>query len=46
MVSSCAKGVLDQEELFTERVIKCWNSLPKKVEMFKRCVDMALSDMV
>jgi len=37
---------------FTERVVKHWNRLPRKVvespsrEVFKKCVDMALQNMV
>ena len=40
-----------RKNFFTERVIKCWNRLPREVvespslEVFKKRVDMALQDM-
>jgi len=41
-----------RKNLFTERVVKHWNRLPREVaespslEVFKKRVDMALQDMV
>jgi len=41
-----------RKNFFTESVITCWNRLPREVvespsvEVFKRCVDMVLRDIV
>lgn len=55
IASSFSRGDLDPilgKDLFTKKVIKQWNRLPREVfespslKMFRKGVDMALGDMV
>jgi len=52
MASSYVREGLDRKNFFTEIVVRHWNKLPRAVvespslEVFKKCVDIALQDVV
>jgi len=35
-----------RKKIFTERVVRRWNRLPREVVEFKKSIEMALQDMV
>ena len=35
-----------RKKWFSDRVVQHWHGLPREVEVLKKCVDVALRDMV
>jgi len=55
MISSCTRGDIRlhiRKNFFSERVVRLWNGLPRKVvesvslEVLEKCLDVVIQDMV